>query len=636
MKARVAIVLLFACGSCNRGDHSQDLGAESRNSASKIIAKSDANETANGGANAAPNSAVVHAERPRVAEVITGAGDVRDALAMDGAIWLATSGGLLRASAALVEEARFTTLDGLPSNDVWALAADGDALFAATSAGVVRARVEHGRLVGVDVFALPRARSLAIVDGVLYAGGFGSGVARLDGGKLEPLAIATGAQVTRLRADGARLWIATANLGVARLDTCRARGCSPRVRWFSRKEGLADDVAWDVLPSPSGALVATVAGVSLVDGDRVAPAARDQARGDVRALAVLAGRVAVGRFGAGLERDGVAFAAAAGRRPRALVPVESGLLACGEDGVALVDESGRVTATLYPLGLASPDVSALAWDADGEALYVGTFDRGVMRVRRGDGGLELERVEGAVDERVNALAVRAGELWIATARGATRIRGAEVTHFTAADGLPDDHVNAVLAERDAVWLATTRGIARVDSSGVQRITVENGLPATRLSSLARGADGALFVGTAHGVARRLGADWSLARAWAGQLPDDFVTALAVDDDGALWAGTYSSGLARRDRDGAWSIVRERDGLPSNWVNPNALAAWDARVWVGTNDRGLAVFGDAWSTVDVSAGLPSNDVTAFATGDGELWVGTRGGVARVVMSKLEAR
>ncbi|HZS41894.1 MAG TPA: hypothetical protein VFF06_33925 [Polyangia bacterium] len=571
---------------------------------------------------------------PRVAEVISAAGDVRDALPLDGAVWLATSGGILRASSELAEEARFTTLDGLPSNDVWALASENGALFAATSAGVVRARVENGRLAAIETLGLPRARALALVDGVLYAGSWGGGLARLDGGKLEGLAFGGSAQVTRMRADGERLWVATAGMGILRVDLCAARGCTPKTRWFTRRDGLTDDVVWDLLPSGAGALVATIGGLAAIDGDRATtPAAREQTRGDLRALGLVDGRVVIGRHGEGLARDGAPLAGEI-KRARAIVAFGRGAIVCGEDGAALVWPDGTQRASLHPLGLPSPDVTALA--LDGDTLYAGTFDRGVVRVRRAGGSLELARVDGVIDERVNALGARTGELWIGTARGATRIRGAAITNFTAADGLPDDHVNAILVERDAVWLATTRGLARIDDAGVRKITAESGLPATRLSSLARGPDGALWVGTAHGVARLAGGDWTLARAHTGALPDDFVTALAADGSGALWAGTYSSGVARRDLSGAWSITRERDGLPSNWVNPGALASWSGRLFVGSNDRGLGVLGAAWTTLDVAAGLPSADVTSFAASDGELWVGTRGGLARVVMSKLEAR
>jgi hypothetical protein len=89
--------------------------------------------------------------RPRVVEVITAAGDVRGAVQLDGALWLATSGGLVRASLELDEQARFTTRDGLPSNDLRAIVARGDTLELDTPRGLVRARIDGGALAAVTL-----------------------------------------------------------------------------------------------------------------------------------------------------------------------------------------------------------------------------------------------------------------------------------------------------------------------------------------------------------------------------------------------------------------------------------------------------------------------------------------------------
>src|SRR5262249_18499580 len=117
---------------------------------------------------------------PRVAEVLTAAGVVRDVLPVGDSLWLATAGGLVRASHDLVEEARFPSLDGLPSVDCFALAADGDRLYVATPAGVIAQRLDEGRPVEARLLPLPMTRALALVDGVLFAGTWGQGVFKWD------------------------------------------------------------------------------------------------------------------------------------------------------------------------------------------------------------------------------------------------------------------------------------------------------------------------------------------------------------------------------------------------------------------------------------------------------------------------
>jgi ligand-binding sensor domain-containing protein len=516
---------------------------------------------------------------PRVAELLTAGGDIRDALPVGETIWLATAGGLVRASQDLIEEARFTTLDGLPSVDLWALAAKDDLLYVASAVGVIEIRITSGRPVDARLLGMPRARAVALVDGVLWAGSWGT-LARWDGARFLPL-VNLPLQVNRIVADGKRLWVASAQ-GLLRID-------GDQLKWFQKKDGLPDDFVWDV----GDGVVETMGGPAILERDFVAPQPGPTRR----------------------------------RRPIPFL-----------DGQLLLDENGltRKGMRLRPLGLPSPDVTALAVGDD--ALYVGTFDRGVAVVRwqRDEGTLSIEPIEGLIDARINALAVRREELWVATARGASRVRAGTITHFTTADGLPSDHVNAIVADGDIVRLATTHGYVEIGPAGIKPVTVETGLPVTRLYALARGSDGALWVGGARGAAR-LGSEWSTARALTGELPDDFVTALLPFGDD-LWVGTYASGLARRTSARVWTQLAEPE-IPSNWINPGALAAWRERIWAGTVERGLMVSprqrpGDRegrWTTL--VEGLPSADVTALAADDDGLWVGTRGGVARVVMPML---
>ena len=66
------------------------------------------------------------------------------------------------------------------------------------------------------------------------------------------------------------------------------------------------------------------------------------------------------------------------------------------------------------------------------------------------------------------------------------------------------------------------------------------------------------------------------------------------------------------------------------MNPNALVVTEARVYIGTLDRGLFVYDRTsrrWS--NFTAGLPSANVTALApAGRGNLYVGTDNGLVRI--------
>jgi ligand-binding sensor domain-containing protein len=71
------------------------------------------------------------------------------------------------------------------------------------------------------------------------------------------------------------------------------------------------------------------------------------------------------------------------------------------------------------------------------------------------------------------------------------------------------------------------------------------------------------------------------------------------------------------------------------INPNAMLATDRMVLAGTMGRGLYVMdrkSGRWFAV--TDGLPSLNVTAFAVGNGFVYVGTDNGLLRIREQRLE--
>lgn len=127
--------------------------------------------------------------------------------------------------------------------------------------------------------------------------------------------------------------------------------------------------------------------------------------------------------------------------------------------------------------------------------------------------------------------------------------------------------------------------------------------------------------------------------WITYANGDEVLALAFEDNGVLWAGTYAGGVVRwNPADGSFvQYLAPQDGLAGNIVHDIAIDAY-GRKWFAT-DRGLSVLDDrgtpdkgddVWYTFtreSTQGGLSSNDVRAIAfddvvAGDHRLvWVGT---------------
>ncbi len=109
------------------------------------------------------------------------------------------------------------------------------------------------------------------------------------------------------------------------------------------------------------------------------------------------------------------------------------------------------------------------------------------------------------------------------------------------------------------------------------------------------------------------------------------SALAIGDDGTIYAGTTDYGLARRDPDGVW-VFGLRDGLPTgepaNPADPtsNVNAIHDLAVTPGVSERVFALVADAGVFVSADAGahwaqigagsVPTDTVVAVIAAYGE--------------------
>ena len=69
--------------------------------------------------------------------------------------------------------------------------------------------------------------------------------------------------------------------------------------------------------------------------------------------------------------------------------------------------------------------------------------------------------------------------------------------------------------------------------------------------------------------------------------------------------------------------------PTAVINPNALFVTPQHVLAGTLDGGLLDYNRATQRwMQITAGLPSLNVTAFAERDDEIYIGTANGIVRL--------
>lgn len=574
-----------------------------------------------------------------------------------GRLHAATSGGLLVLDDNGVPLRRLTTADGLPDNDLTALAVFRDRLFIGTrTAGLVEydgarlIRHEFRKPAAVhvgDLLATPDALLIGFVDGGLYDYD-GAQFAR----RFQPPRAAPVVGVTALCAAGARLFIGTLAHGLFIWREGELRHVppsgglpSPHVTAFARRD---DDL-----------YVATDAGVvRLTPDERLEPVSP---QANICSLAVYGGRLYAGLVVGGVvevrplsqagRRAARLSAASVGsdapQRQVRLAVVGERLLALTQNGVYAVRPTGEGAFEWRRFDRPNPaegrltagHVTSLALDAAGR-LWVGTFERG-LDILDPDTGDLLRHVQDETVREINHLCAtaRLAPMLAATSGGlvafdatgrvvrrydakSAALIGDAVAHVRPLDGSGDAHALAV---------ATAKGLT-VWRDGVGRsLTAFHGLPSNYLYC-SESLNGKLYVGTLGGLAELDGL--RVARTWRtdnSDLPANWINALLAVED-TLYVGTYGGGVCAVRPAGDVRRFPETKGVE---VNLNALATDGDRLYVGTLDRGLLVYDlrrDRW--YGWRDGLPSANVTALAVGSNVVFVGTSGGVARIEKRRFE--
>lgn len=230
----------------------------------------------------------------------------------------------------------------------------------------------------------------------------------------------------------------------------------------------------------------------------------------------------------------------------------------------------------FPLAL----VSAIAQTPDGYLWLAGDG-----RILRYD-GIQFEPIGNA---HGRLLVDRSGTLWYGKPGELVSYRGGRFTRHPYPAGMTIlTGINALTDDRRGnVWIAVDRGpLLQFDQ---ERFTVHRGVSSP--TALAQDQQGALWVGTQqHGLFRLQEGAFRHLKGWAGETVPS-IRCLAIDRENRLWAGTGSQGLI--------GIRTAGPGSP-------------------------AVF----SRLSMTDGLPFNLVTCLETdGDGVLLVGTSNGVCR---------
>ena len=268
-------------------------------------------------------------------------------------------------------------------------------------------------------------------------------------------------------------------------------------------------------------------------------------------------------------------------------------------------ESGRAS-NIPPVGSgSSPAVSTLC--AFGGQLWCGDFEGGLRRMVGG----RLAPFEWSIREPITAIGPMQEGILLGTASGPWNGSGLMIE-----DALPGNQVTAILSGDGETWVGTFRdGLVRIDAEGHISAPL-GGLPSDEINALLRqGSD--LLVATQRGVARVLSGSQPQVR--STRYADLRCLCLST------WRGDLLIGTGKGliiERQGTPRLIGRDEGLPGETVY--SIAIQGDTLWIGTSG-GLAKMVGTGSPFPVrDPAIPSGWVTALVVGPDGFLGGTYGG------------
>jgi signal transduction histidine kinase/ligand-binding sensor domain-containing protein len=280
-------------------------------------------------------------------------------------------------------------------------------------------------------------------------------------------------------------------------------------------------------------------------------------------------------------------------------------------------------------GLPQNLVRALAQTRDGY-IWVGSDD-GVSRfdgVRFVSFGLPEGFQAGPVQA---LLGDSSGTLWIGSVgRGLGRWQNGQFTSFTIKNGLPADSVEALAEDSQGrLWIGTEGGLAVWSNGRLTEAGAARDLSGKPITALFNDARGTMWIG-ARGAGVFVLRDGQLAAlrdTGYDQLLQD-PRCLLVDHDGRLWIGAGDGSVLCRQGD-QWRLYRLPRHLVRHYISALAEDP-EGTVWAGSVSEGLFQFRHGkLVAINASSGMSDNLVEALLVDrEGKLWVGTHGGLNRL--------
>ena len=492
---------------------------------------------------------------------------------------------------------------------------------------------QYTRTVWTQAQGLPQdtVRSIAQTpDGYLWLG-TNEGLARFDGFEFttftkDRVALPTTPISTLWPGHNGDLWIGTtAGLGIY------SKG---QFRTFTEQDGvpsgsvtsITEDGGGVVWMAAGGRLVRWESGkFAAIPGEDLAPLQSVQAvYGDRE------GQLWVGGIGGVMKYAAHRFVPVLGPRDlhgnmiTSILRDSRGTWMAGINGMLLLQPDGSVRRFTTKDGLPNVFILTLCEDRAGN-LWVGTYG-GLSRL---EGNRFVSAARDDKEDRDWVWSVfedREGDLWIGANSALNRFRDDLFTMYGRPEGLPSDEPTVVHQDAHGqIWIGYhDSGLAAFSPGKFHLYTTRDGLPSNEMFALRDARDGDLLIASRGGVSRLHEGKFRNY-----MVPDPVgrtvVYDVLEDARGHLWAAAASGVYEFDGRQWRPATPTPRQG--SGLFASSLVQDRDGSIWAGTLGNGLwRISGHGqvrnYTTAD---GMGSNDVRSLYLDDeGALWIGSQGG------------